>query len=382
VQLRPMQKSKRIRVLQLGSPTGLYGAERWILALLKHLDKTRIDPIVGVIRDDSLMDVPLCEEAERIGIRTHIIDAQGKFSLSAVKQLRQYIKENRIDILHSHFYKADAIGLWATRGTRCKTISTPHGWSTKAGIKLFCYENLDRVILGFLDAVVPLSEDIYRNLKMLPRLARKLYLIRNGVDIGEIDGVDSVSEEMKLWKSLGNSIIGYIGQLIPRKNVDVLIRAFATLKLPKAKLALVGEGPLRSELEKLAGALGVGDKVHFFGFRRDRISILKGFDVFVLPSRLEGIPRCLMEAMAAGVPVVASDIPGCRDIVSDSDTGLLFKSEKEESLRLCLISLIDNRRLRDRLKSRARETIENRWSASRMAKEYRALYECLSHRDI
>ncbi len=106
-------------------------------------------------------------------------------------------------------------------------------------------------------------------------------------------------------------MVGYIGRLIPAKGLVALLDAFALLDLPSKKLAIVGEGPQREELEAYAAAKGLRECVSFFGFRSDRLAFLKGFDVFVLPSRSEGIPRCLMEAMAASVAVLASDIPGC-----------------------------------------------------------------------
>ena len=125
---------RKIRVLQLGSPTGLYGAERWILALVKHLDPDRIHSIVAAIKDDNDLEVPLCNEAAELNFETKIFHANGRFNLSAIRQLRQYIQSKDIDILHTHFYKTDLIGLLATLGTDCKIISTPHGWSTKADL--------------------------------------------------------------------------------------------------------------------------------------------------------------------------------------------------------------------------------------------------------
>ena len=155
----------KIRVLQLGSPTGLYGAERWILALIKHLDPEKVESIVAVIKDDPTLDAPLCREARKLGFRSHSIDAHGKVNFSAVKLLRKFIRENNIHVLHSHGYKTDLIGLVATRGTGCKIISTPHGWSQQADFKLRCYEFIDRLSFPLMDAVVPLSEKVYEGLR-------------------------------------------------------------------------------------------------------------------------------------------------------------------------------------------------------------------------
>jgi len=315
-----------LRVLQLGSPTGLYGAERWILALVKHLDPHKIHSIVAAVRDEPGLEVPLCREAEKLGCEARVFEALGRFNLSAVRMLRDFIRQNDIHILHTHFYKTDLLGLLAVRGTRCKIVSTPHGWSRKADFKLWCYEMLDRVVFPFFDAVVPLSEDLYLPLKRIPCLNGKLRLIRNGVDLAESDSVTEPAFELVEWREEGAFVVGYIGQLIPRKGLDVLLGALALLPEIPWRLAIVGEGPERQALEEQARSLGIAEGVRFFGFREDRLRFLRGFNVFVLPSRLEGIPRCLMEAMAAGVPVIASDIPGCTALVAHGKTGMLRKN--------------------------------------------------------
>jgi len=94
--------SSQIRILQLGSPTGLYGAERWILALIKHLNPERIESLVGLIKDEPGLQSPLCSEAEKLGFKTHVFEAPGKINPTAVKLLRSFIQENNIDILHTH----------------------------------------------------------------------------------------------------------------------------------------------------------------------------------------------------------------------------------------------------------------------------------------
>ena len=364
----------KIRILQLGSPTGLYGAERWILALIKHLDPDQIESLAGVIRDDPELEAPLISEAEKLGFRTKIFEASGKINPTAVKLLRTFIRENNINILHTHWYKTDILGLLAVLGTGCRIVSTPHGWSKHVDFKLWCYEMLDRGAFRFMDAVVPLSEDIYQSLQKIPGLKKKLYFIRNGVDLSEVEAVDTVAPKLAEWKEQGEFIIGYIGQLIPRKGLAVLLQAAAAIKNQKWKLVFIGTGEQEAELKLLAAKLGIEDRVHFLGFRTDRLSFLKGFDVFVLPSTLEGIPRCLMEAMAAGVPIVASDIPGCTDLVRNEETGLLFQSGSVEGLKAALERIIADPQPADKLSHKAHDFIREEFSAARMAKEYEVLY--------
>jgi glycosyltransferase involved in cell wall biosynthesis len=363
-----------LKVLHLGSPTGLYGAERWILALIKHLDPVEVESIVGVIKAPS-HKAPLLREAGSLGFNTVAFEAPGKMSISAIIKLHKFIKDNRIDIINTHFYKTDFLGLIAALGTGCKVISTPHGWSQEADIKLKFYEFLDRSAFPFMDAVVPLSEEIHRPLTHIPFLKKKLMLIENGVDVSEIDEVDKVDGHIQKWKEQGFFIIGYIGQLISRKNISTLLKALGNNNSFKWRLILVGEGEQRKNLEQLAVDLKIDTNVHFLGYRKDRISLLKGFDVFVLPSFLEGIPRCLMEAMAANIPVIASNIAGCRDLITTGKNGILFEPGDHQVLARNIRMLRSNARLSHDLVGDAREVIEDKFSANRMADEYSILYK-------
>ncbi len=372
----PRTPARPYKVMQLGSPTGLYGAERWILALVRHLDPAQVESIVAVILDDPKLDAPLIASARALGFRTAVFEAHGRVNWAAVRKLRSYLVEQGVDCLHTHGYKTDVIGLLATRGTRCKLITTPHGWNTQGGFALRMYEVLDRILFAFFDAVVPLSEAICEPLRRYPFIRRKVELIQNAVDIGEIDAVSEIAAPIRAWKEDGNFVVGYIGQLIPRKCIPLVLEAFARLPVAKKKLALLGEGAQRAELEAQAVALGIRNDVEFFGFRPDRIGFLKGFDVFVLASRLEGIPRCLMEAMAAQVCIVASDIPGCADLIRDGETGLLFELDNGAALLGQLQKCVEVGE-RDRLARNGREYVVANYSATAMAARYQDLYRRL-----
>lgn len=369
-----MATDSPIRVLHLGSPTGLYGAERWILALVNNMDRTRVDSTVAVIRDDPKLGADLCSEAGRQGFRTQVFEAYGKVNLSAVRMLKGYLQAEGIDVLHTHGYKTDLIGLLAARGTRCKLVSTPHGWSKQAGLKLRLYEALDRRVFCHLHAVVPLSQDLFDDLSTKSCLRGKLHLIPNGVDLFDVRRPVAIAPEIAAWTAEGRFVFGYIGQLIKRKGLDVLLQALAGWSGDNWRLALVGEGDERGALEAQARALGIGDRARFFGFREDRMAFLKGFDAFVLPSRLEGVPRCLMESMAAGVATIASDIPGCRDLITHGESGLLFMPDSVAGLRGALAQLARDETWRSRLASAGQRTIEENWSAEIMAERYGALY--------
>jgi glycosyltransferase involved in cell wall biosynthesis len=366
--------AKPLRVLQLGTVGPLYGAERWILALIRNLDPARIESHVAVIADQPGADAPLLDAAIQLSFKGHSIQAPGRFNWAAVRGLRHLVAQGGFDIVHSHGYKADIITWLALRGTATKIVSTPHGWSVNAGRKLQIYEALGRRALRRFDAVVPLSDDLYNGLVTDRSTANRLHKITNGVDIAEI--VAPTVEPTDLTSFRGDGpVIGYIGQLIARKDIATLIDAFARWHRDDARLVLVGEGDDRAALEAQAQSLGIARRLLFTGFRPDRLAWLKSFDAFVLPSQLEGIPRCLMEAMVAGVPVIASDIPGNRDIVQHDRTGLLFPVGDVAALTLALDRAIAPEAAVTT--QAAQDLIHNRYSAQAMASAYADLFEGL-----
>jgi glycosyltransferase involved in cell wall biosynthesis len=199
--------------------------------------------------------------------------------------------------------------------------------------------------------------------------------IANGVDLEEADRVVARDE-----KPGGTAIVGYVGQLIERKNIPVLLEAFriAIRKKGNLQLLIVGDGPLRQDLRAASEAMGIADRVRFSGYCDDALALMKMFDVFVLPSQLEGIPRCVMEAMALGVPVVASDIPGNRELVEHLRTGILFPANAPGKLSEAILFVLDGTDEVQEMCRRARQRIEDKFSAKRMAAEYSFLYRKLS----
>jgi glycosyltransferase involved in cell wall biosynthesis len=368
------EPTRPIRVLQLGSPTGMFGAERWILALAKHLPPAQVRTTIGVIQDSGTATPDLCVHAAALGFDTVSIHAPGKLSGAAVPRLRALIRERGIDILNTHFYKSTILGAIAVRGTPCSLVATPHGWSADAGLKLQAYEWLDRIAFGFADAVSPLSPELERGLRRLPWVAPRLHPIRNGVDLSEVSASTRIDDEVAAVRRDGGFAVGYVGQLISRKRLDTLIDAFASLDVPGKRLFIVGDGPQRPELEARARDAGIAEAVRFLGFREDRLALLRGFDAIVLPSSLEGIPRCLMEAMAAGVAMVSSDIEGSRELVIHERTGLLFETGRSDALAACLTRLANDRELRARLAQAARHRVDTEFSATKMAERYVNLY--------
>lgn len=367
--------SVKIRVLELGASNQLFGAERWILALARYLDPVSFEVTVSVTQDSNDGHTELIDAARALGLRTGLIRARGRFDPRMVTKLVRAIRSDRFDLVHSHGYKTDTLAYLATRLTGARWISTPHGWSTQMDWKLKAYVYLGSRILRFADAVAPLSEVLCADMNLLGVPEERNHLILNGVDLDEVREATPVSRASLGLN--GDFVVGYIGQLIPRKRVAILIEAFALFqqRVPNSKLLVVGCGEEEESLKCLVGTLQLSGQVNLLGFRPDRLSLLKVFDVFVLPSELEGIPRCLMEAMLAGVTVVATQISGTTDLVKDGVTGLTFKPGDTQHLCSVLERAWRDSELTKSLQSQAKHLVENRFSAKRMASEYGRLFQ-------
>jgi glycosyltransferase involved in cell wall biosynthesis len=363
---------RKKHVLHLIGSTGLYGAERWILALMRAMNTDRFRSTLINLVDSSEECSAVVHAAKQRGLEASDFVTGGKFNLFAAVRLAKWVKEQQVDIIHGHGYKSDLLGLLTAKRVGCRMMTTPHGWSVEKDKKLQVYEKLDRFSFRFMDMVCPLSETLY--LDAIKYNKNRVRLIANGVDLEEIRSFAAPDVSKN-----GAYVIGYIGRLVKSKDIDTLLRAIALLASSgrEIKLILVGDGEYSNELIAISEFLGITNIVHFFGFRSDTAALLEGFDCFVLPSLSEGTPRCIMEAMALKVPVVASDIPGNRLLVTHNETGLLFPVGACQNLADAISFIMDNP---DEAKNMAESgclKVEENYSNRIMAREYGVIYESL-----
>jgi len=360
-------------VLEFITPAGFYGAERWVLALANNLDVDLVACDLAVTRESASQDLTVADVYPEGRGEVHYLAMSGRFDWQVINQLATILRQRQIDIIHTHGYKSDIIGLLAARKAGIRCVSTPHGFSGKVGLKLATFIRIGTSCLRFFDAVAPLSDELAQDMRRFRVPRKKIRLIQNGVDLEEID------REARLMDPPADSrerVIGFVGQMIPRKGLPDLLSVFDQLyaTVPGLRLQLLGDGRQRQELEATARAMDCADAVEFTGFRSDRLALMAGFDLFVMTSCLEGIPRCLMEAMALGIPVVAYDIPGVDQLIRHDETGLLAPLGDKVALAACCRRLLDDPAMARQLAANARQTIETHYSARRMAEEYQALF--------
>lgn len=360
--------------MHLIGSTGLYGAERWILALLNAFTGQEVHSTLVNLVDRDGDQSAVVSIARQQGKKAFDFNTGGKFNLFAALRLARLIKAEGVQIIHGHGFKSDILGLLAARLAGCPVLTTPHGWSLDDDWKLKMYERLDRFSFSFMDMVCPLSPDLAAGLTGTIAPA-KMRLILNGVDIDEIRRASPAE------KSHPDAfIIGYIGQLIERKDLPTLLTAFHSLRTERdnLRLIIIGDGPARQGLEAECQRLGMSDQIDFLGYRPDAASWLKTFDLFVLPSQLEGIPRCIMEALAAAIPVVATDIPGNKDLVSHQLTGLLYPVGDSPELARCISYMIDHPVEARQMAKNGNLKVIAEYSNRKMAAEYATIYHSLA----
>lgn len=270
----------------------------------------------------------------------------------ALASLLRIIGAERPDIVHTHTSKAGILGRLAARmaGVRA-VVHTPHGhvfYGHFGPAASRAFLALERLFGRMTDRLVALTEGERRDYLALG-VGRddSTWVIPSGVDLQALaaEGADPVAGKRLLGVAAETPVVGFAGWLLPIKGPLHLLNAMAAVweHHPKAVLVLAGKGAQEAELRARAEALGAGGRVRFLGWRDDLAALMGGFDLFVLPSLNEGMGRVLVEAMAAGVPVVASRTGGIPDLVRHAETGLLVEPGDEAGLAAAVSRLLSNR---------------------------------------
>jgi glycosyltransferase involved in cell wall biosynthesis len=364
-----------MNVLQFICPVGLHGAEMWILALAKNLDPAKVNCQLAVTLESESQNIELHNRFEAAGLRSHKIRMRGRFDPVGIMKLCRLIKNKRIDIIHTHGYKSDILGLIAARMTGIKAVGTPHGFENVKDLKLQLFIRLGCLALKYFDRIAPLSEELASDMHRIGIRPDKVQMIQNGVDLEEAES-ERNSQKPMLYPDPDEKRIGYVGQLIHRKNVHDLIKTFDLLYRDhkNIRLMIIGDGPKRAELESYANSLPSSSRIEFLGYREDRLRLVKEMNLFCMTSSLEGIPRCMMEAMAMGTPVAAYNIPGVDKLIVHEKTGLMAELGRPDELKACWEKILFDEEFSGRMAVNGRNHVIENFSAKRMAEEYTELY--------
>ena len=340
---------------------------------------------------------------EELGVRSHIriirVTGLGRRigladDLTAFTSLIRLLRQERPDILHTHTAKAGALGRVAagllnvtrSRGTRILLVHTFHGHvltgyfgtAASAAIRL-----IERILARWTDQIVTISarqqDDIVGRFRIAA--ASKVTVIPLGLDLDSLLAIsvrDDALRRMYGWTA-ENFVVTFVGRLVPIKDVGTLLAGFAAFhgRHAHARLLIVGDGEHRGALEARVDELGIRPAAAFAGWQHDLARVYGAADVVVLTSLNEGTPVAVIEALAAGVPVVASAVGGVPDVVAHDVSGLLIRPMKPIELADALDRLARDPDLRRRLVAAGRADVSRRFRQQRLVEDVAALYRRL-----
>jgi len=369
----------RLKVMLVTVGLGIGGTETQILEIASRLDRNRFDVLVCGLKKDRVV----AEELRARGIRVSTLDGLGKGDLRVLYRLVRLIRAERPDIIHAFLGVANLASSLAGRLVGVPVIVWSYRdvevWKTRA------HWLVDRAGARWAGAITCCSEAVRQF--VLARLngpASKVVTIHNGVDL-EAFRAPRVASRSELSLPDGGCVIGTVTRLDePKKGLTVLLRALAVLAkrdgLPPWQCLLVGDGPARERLEALAAELGLSGRVVFAGMRRDVVRVLPVMDLFVCPSLYEGFGIAIVEAMAAGRPVIASAVGGIPEIIVHQETGLLVPPGDATALADAMAALLTSSGQARQMGARGRERAEKIFSITTTVERHQQLYDTLSVR--
>jgi glycosyltransferase involved in cell wall biosynthesis len=373
------QAGRRIKIMLVTVGLGVGGTETQILEMASRLDRARFEVLVcGLKKDRTVAD-----ELRARGIRAVTLDGCGKGDIRVLYRLARLIRAERPDIVHAFLGFANLASSLVGRLLGVPVIIWSYRdmevWKTKA------HWLVDRAGARWADAITCCSEAVRQFvLAHINGQASKLVTIHNGVDPDAFRSPRTAGRGELMLRD-GGLVVGTVCRLDePKKGLAVLLHALSDLAkrdgLPAWQCLVVGEGPARGSLLALAAQLSLSDRVVFAGMRHDVAPVLSAMDLFVCPSLYEGFGIAIVEAMAAGRPVIASAVGGIPEIVVREDTGLLVPPGDARALAGAIASLLSRPDRARAMGARGRERARERFSIEAAVRRHQQLYDTLSSR--
>jgi len=360
---------RQIRVLQIINSLHAGGAE----SLLKNY--------VLQMRKNGKMQMEICvlysngifkKEIKNKGISIWDLGLKFKYDLRGIIKLISLIKRGKYSIVHVHLFPANLFGSLASLflPKNIKFIFSEHNvYNRRRSFKIF--KILDTFIYSRYYKIICVSKQVQVTLvEWLPNLQRKSVVIPNAVPVPDLFN----------WSPVKEYDILFVGRLTKAKGVDILIKAIKILKekyQKEIKADIVGKGYLEEELKELVIKLGIEKEIEFLGVRRDIEKLMKSTKLFVLPSRWEGLPLTILEAMSSGAGIIATKVGGIPEIIQNGKEGILISPEDSETLAGAIAELLKDRELRVKLGVNAYKKVKEKYSMEVYTKNIVEFYKSL-----
>lgn len=313
------------------------------------------------------------------GIPYHIVQRRPDEYMSPMMRMYRFFRQVRPDIVHTHHLYELVYSVAAAKLVGAKIVHTEHEYFSLTSPKA---KRLLRLLSIFCDRVTAVGDEVTDYLRAEVGIpAAKLLTISNGIDLKKFDEAHSRSKR-EIGFAESDRVIGIVARLERAKDHKTLFGAFARLctLFPEVRLLVVGDGSLRAELKEECRRLGIEARVTFLGTRKDIPELLKLMDVFVLSSIEEGLPISMLEAMAAGLPVIATRVGSIPDVIADGVNGLLIEPGDREALSERLLLVLQDKERARLLGVAGKNTIRQRFNLSDTLMQYKRLYTELLER--
>ena len=363
-----------LKVLQLIPTLDRSGAEKQMVMLSRGLPRDRFQVEAAVLTRSG----PLEAELAAAGVPTTSIAKRFKVDPFALGRLTRFLKAGKFDVVQTWIFAANAYGRLAARRAGVPVVVT-----AEMAVDLWkgrIEKAVDRRLATYSDRLVGNSNAVVDYYRGLGVPADRLEMIYSGVADDPPPAVDPAAVRAEMGFPPDAKLALFVGRLAPQKRVADLLKTLDLLQhvQPDLRTAIVGDGPLRRDLEKLAGQLELTEKVRFLGHREDVPRLMAASDVVVLPSEYEGLPNVVLEAMTLSKPVVATAAPGTTEVVVDGKTGLLSPIGHLPTLARNLRDLVRDPRRAQALGAAGRERALAEFRAEDMVARFADLYERLA----
>lgn len=377
-----LMEEKRLNILRVITWLPVGGIERRMVAVLPRINRERFNVSLVCIRERG----QLADELEAAGIPVEVIPFNSRWDPFALKRLAIHMREKQIDLVHSHMYRSNvpatvAARLAGVRSVWCQ-VHNVGTWETRRQAWM------DRALCRWRSGMIAVSDRVRRDvMENLGLPAGRVRVIYNGVDIDRFRSARAMRNAIRARENVGPNDIVFLfaARLVEQKRCVDFLNAFGKLQAMASSLGtqdsgprtihswILGDGPLRGELESLVSSLPHPECARFFGKRSDVEQFMAGSDVFVLPSTREGFSNALIEAMASGLACIATDVGGNPEAVRDGREGMIIPTMDVDRLVSAMGALAHNDELRTNFSEAAALRAE-RFSLDRMVSEIEALY--------
>lgn len=360
------------RVLQVVLSLNPGGTERLVIELTRRL--SRAIPMAVCCLDEA---GEWAAELRDAGVTVESLGRRAGFDARVGLHIRRIARAHRASLMHCHHYSPFVYGSLARiGGANCRMVFTEHGRLSDARPSL--KRRAANVFFSrFADRVFAVSEDLRRHLVEEGFRPEAVNVIYNGIDLNVNGAAPTRIREMFNLPPAA-LIIGSVGRLDPVKDLATLVAATAEVgRSHPAELIIIGDGPDRARLERAAAESGIGAHVHFLGFRSDARAWLGACDVYVNSSVSEGVSLTILEAMAAGLPIIATRVGGTPEIL-DTTCGILVPARAPQALAAALLQLAGDPQRRAQLGCAARWRVEERFTLDRMIEQYSDVYRAVA----